>query len=68
MNNPGVLQIRPFRRLWIALSLSGLGDWLSVLAFTAFAWSLADGYTEGSFTCSAGAPSASAMRSREAMS
>ena len=25
----GVLSIKPFRRLWIALSLSSLGDWLS---------------------------------------
>jgi dTMP kinase len=33
----GVLHIRPFRRLWIALSLSSLGDWLSILALTALA-------------------------------
>ncbi len=33
----GVLSIRPFRRLWIALSLSSLGDWLSLLALTALA-------------------------------
>jgi dTMP kinase len=37
----GVLSIRPFRRLWIALSLSSLGDWLSLLALTALAYSLA---------------------------
>src|SRR5579862_6056811 len=30
-----VLSIRPFRRLWIATSLSSLGDWLSLLALTA---------------------------------
>jgi dTMP kinase len=36
----GVLSIRPFRRLWIALSLSSLGDWLSLLALTALAFDL----------------------------
>jgi dTMP kinase len=35
------LSIRPFRRLWIALSLSSLGDWLSLLAVTALAYTLA---------------------------
>jgi dTMP kinase len=38
---PGVLAIRPFRRLWVALSLSSLGDWLSIVALTALAPSLA---------------------------
>ena len=33
----GVLSIRPFRALWIALSLSSLGDWLSILALLALA-------------------------------
>jgi dTMP kinase len=36
----GALAIRPFRRLWIALSLSSLGDWLSLLALTALALTL----------------------------
>ncbi len=36
----GVLSIKPFRRLWIALSLSSLGDWLSIIALTALAPSL----------------------------
>jgi dTMP kinase len=36
----GALSIRPFRRLWIALSLSSLGDWLSLLALTALALTL----------------------------
>ena len=36
----GVLSIRPFRRLWIALGLSSLGDWLSLLALTALAYQL----------------------------
>jgi dTMP kinase len=40
---PGVLSIKPFRRLWIALSLSSLGDWLSIVALTALAPSLASG-------------------------
>ncbi|GAA0963917.1 dTMP kinase [Actinocorallia libanotica] len=53
MNNPGVFPTRPFRRLWIALSLSGLGDWLSLLALTAFAWSLTDGYTSGAYAVGA---------------
>jgi dTMP kinase len=33
----GVLSIKPFRRLWIALSLSSLGDWLSLLALSILA-------------------------------
>jgi dTMP kinase len=32
-----VLSIKPFRNLWIALSLSSLGDWLSILALLALA-------------------------------
>src|SRR5215470_6779721 len=36
----GALSIRPFRRLWIATSLSSLGDWLSLLALSALAYSL----------------------------
>jgi dTMP kinase len=32
-----VLSIRPFRRLWIALTLSSLGDWLSLLALSILA-------------------------------
>ncbi|MBC6458476.1 dTMP kinase [Actinomadura sp. HBU206391] len=39
----GVLSIRSFRRLWIALSLSSLGDWLSILALTALASSITTG-------------------------
>jgi dTMP kinase len=35
-----VLSIRSFRRLWIATSLSSLGDWLSLLALSALAYSL----------------------------
>jgi dTMP kinase len=40
---PGVLSIKPFRRLWFALSLSSLGDWLSIVALTALAPSLTSG-------------------------
>lgn len=36
----GVLSIKPFRRIWIATSLSSLGDWLSLLALSALAYSL----------------------------
>ena len=32
-----MLSIKPFRRLWIALSLSSLGDWLSLLALSILA-------------------------------
>jgi dTMP kinase len=40
----GVLQVGPFRRLWIALSLSSLGDWLGLLATTALASELSTGF------------------------
>ncbi len=33
----GLLAIRDFRRLWIGLGLSSLGDWLGLLAITALA-------------------------------
>jgi dTMP kinase len=36
-----VLSIRPFRRLWIATSLSSLGDWLSLVALSTLASNLA---------------------------
>lgn len=53
MNNPGVLRVKPFRRLWTALALSGLGDWLSLLAFTSFAWALTGDYTSGAYAVGA---------------
>ncbi len=37
-----VLAITPFRRLWLALGLSSLGDWLGLLATTALAATLAE--------------------------
>jgi len=44
----GVLSIRPFRALWVALSLSSLGDWLSILALTALASNLTKGAAQTS--------------------
>lgn len=38
-----MLSYRAFRRLWFALSLSSLGDWLGLLATTALATDLAGG-------------------------
>jgi dTMP kinase len=32
-----ILQIRPFRRLWIVLGIASLGDWLGLLATASFA-------------------------------
>jgi dTMP kinase len=39
-----VLRVPAFRRLWIGLGLSSLGDWLGLLALTAMANQLVDGY------------------------
>lgn len=39
-HHDGVLSIKPFRRIWIATTLSSLGDWLSLLALSALAYSL----------------------------
>ena len=33
----GVVHVRPFRRLWLVLGLSSLGDWLGLLATSTFA-------------------------------
>lgn len=41
----GVLAIKPFRRLWISLSLSSLGDWLGFLATTSLASELTGTYS-----------------------
>jgi dTMP kinase len=38
------LRIPAFRQLWVGLGLSSLGDWLGLLALTAMANQLADGY------------------------
>lgn len=39
----GVLAIKPFRSMWLALAASSLGNWLGLLAITALAASLASG-------------------------
>jgi dTMP kinase len=45
-----VLRIAPFRKLWVALSFSSLGDWLGLLATTALAAQLSGaGYAQQSF-------------------
>jgi dTMP kinase len=46
----GVLSIRAFRRLWIATSLSSLGDWLSLLALSTLAYSLTGQHREAAGT------------------
>jgi dTMP kinase len=40
-----VLGIKSFRRLWISLSLSSLGDWLGFLATTSLAYNLSSSYS-----------------------
>ena len=42
---PPVLRISAFRRLWIALTLSSLGDWLGLLATTSLAQELVSSYS-----------------------
>ncbi|HVA60704.1 MAG TPA: dTMP kinase [Mycobacteriales bacterium] len=44
-----VLRIPAFRRLWINLSLSSLGDWLGLLATTALAYALVHGYSHQAY-------------------
>lgn len=39
-----VLRIAAFRRLWVGLGLSSLGDWLGLLALTAMANMMVEGY------------------------
>ena len=48
----GVLAYVDFRRLWIALSLSSLGDWLGFLATTALAAELVHGKARGYYAIS----------------
>jgi dTMP kinase len=38
-----VLRIRPFRRLWLVLSVASLGDWLGLLATSVFAATQVEG-------------------------
>ena len=58
---PGVLSIKPFRRLWIALSLSSLGDWLSILALLSLAAYLTQKHTAGQSATSAAAAQTTAI-------
>jgi dTMP kinase len=58
---PGVLSVKPFRRLWTALSLSSLGDWLSILALTVLAATLAGRHTAGQSTVGAVAVQSAAV-------
>lgn len=47
---PGpVLGVPAFRALWVGLGLSSLGDWLGLLALTAMANQLADGYASRNY-------------------
>ena len=51
VRGPGVLSITPFRRLWVALTLSSLGDWISLLALSALAAKIG-GMTGGAYAVS----------------
>ena len=44
MNDGPVLRVPGFRRLWVGLGLSSLGDWLGLLALTAMANLMVEGY------------------------
>ncbi|WP_322752919.1 dTMP kinase [Frankia sp. Cas3] len=44
-----VLRIAQFRRLWLALALSSLGDWMGLLATTALASSLRASFSDKAF-------------------
>jgi dTMP kinase len=48
-----VLRIRDFRRLWVGLGLSSLGDWLGLLALTAMASQFADSYAAQNYAIAA---------------
>ncbi|HST67915.1 MAG TPA: dTMP kinase [Mycobacteriales bacterium] len=44
-----MLRVRDFRRLWLVMTASSFGDWLGLLATTALAAELADGYAAANF-------------------
>ncbi|GAB4082474.1 dTMP kinase [Modestobacter muralis] len=44
-----VLRVRDFRRLWLSMTLSSFGDWLGLLAITATATSLVEGFAAANF-------------------
>ncbi len=56
-----VLSVKPFRRLWIALSLSSLGDWLSIFALLALAADLTQKHTAGQSITGAAAAQTAAI-------
>jgi len=56
-----VLSIKPFRRLWIALSLSSLGDWLSIFALLALASYLTQKHSAGQSITAAAAAQTTAV-------
>jgi dTMP kinase len=58
---PSVLSIKPFRRLWIALSLSSLGDWLSIFALLALAADLTQKHSHGQSVTAAAAAQTTAV-------
>jgi dTMP kinase len=48
-----VLRVHDFRKLWLSMSLSSFGDWLGLLAITATATSLVDGFAAANFALGA---------------
>ncbi|MDK3257304.1 dTMP kinase [Blastococcus capsensis] len=44
-----VLRVRDFRKLWLSMSLSSFGDWLGLLAITAMAASMVEGFAASNF-------------------
>jgi dTMP kinase len=44
-----VLRVKDFRKLWLSMSLSSFGDWLGLLAITATATSLVEGFAAANF-------------------
>ncbi|RZS79402.1 thymidylate kinase [Motilibacter rhizosphaerae] len=50
----GALAVAPFRKLWTALCFASMGDWLGLLALTAYAQSLSDGSYRGANAAVAG--------------
>jgi dTMP kinase len=44
-----VLRVRDFRKLWLSMALSSFGDWLGLLAITATATALVDGFAAANF-------------------
>ncbi|HEV2256571.1 MAG TPA: MFS transporter, partial [Streptosporangiaceae bacterium] len=55
------MSIKPFRRLWIALSLSSLGDWLSIFALLALAADLTQKHSHGQSITAAAASQTTAV-------